>query len=128
MPLDSIQIVTVWVNDLTHSLHFYTHLLGLEKRVDQEFGEGDRWVTVAPRGESTEITLRPAGEHGEPGRFTGIVFGSSDPETTAERLKRNGVEFTREPERQEWGAPRERGAEFRDPDGNVFVLHSAREG
>jgi lactoylglutathione lyase len=121
MPLDSIQIATVWVTDLGHSLHFYTHILGLVKRADQELGEGGRWVTVAPRDESTAITLRPAGEHGEAGRFTGIVFGSADPEETAERLKRNGVEFTREPERQEWGAVM---AEFRDPDGNGFVLHS----
>jgi catechol 2,3-dioxygenase-like lactoylglutathione lyase family enzyme len=128
MPLESIQIVTVWVNDLNHALHFYTHILGLEKRSDQEFGEADRWVTVAPKGESTEITLRPAGEHGEAGRFTGIVFGSRDPRETFERLNRNGVEFTREPELQEWGAPRERGAEFRDPDGNGFVLHSVQEG
>jgi catechol 2,3-dioxygenase-like lactoylglutathione lyase family enzyme len=122
MALDRIQVVTVWVTDLDHSLHFYTHLLGLEKRADQSFGEADRWLTVAPRGESTEIVLRPAGEHGEAGRFTGIVFGAEDVEGTAERLRSNGVEFTREPERQSWGATM---AEFRDPDGNGFVLHSS---
>jgi predicted enzyme related to lactoylglutathione lyase len=125
MRLDSIQIVTVWVSDLRHSLHFYTHVLGLEKRSDQAFGEADRWVTVAPKGEPTVITLRPAGEHGEAGRFTGIVFGSSDPVAAAERLKRNGVEFTRDPEPQEWGGVM---GEFRDPDGNGFVLHSVQEG
>jgi lactoylglutathione lyase len=125
MALESIQIVTVWVSDLNHALHFYTHILGLKKRADQTFGDGDRWITVAPRDESTELTLRPAGEHGEAGRFTGIVFGASDPEATAEQLKLAGVEFTREPEPQPWGALM---GEFRDPDGNGFVLHSSGAG
>jgi predicted enzyme related to lactoylglutathione lyase len=125
MSLETIQIVTVWVSDLNHSLHFYTHVLGLRKRSDEALGESNRWVTVAPKDESTVIALRPAGEYGEAGRFTGIVFGSKDPLATAERLKRNGVRFTREPEQQEWGGWM---GEFRDPDDNRFVLHSLQEG
>jgi predicted enzyme related to lactoylglutathione lyase len=124
MALDKVQIATVWVNDLDHALHFYTHVLRLKKRADMRFGEGQRWLTVAPRADDVEIALQPA-ERGEVGRFTGIVFGSADPERTASELKARGVEFTQEPERRECGAVM---AQFRDPDGNVFVLHSAQAG
>ena len=122
MALDKVQIATVWVNDLDHALHFYTHVLRLKKRADIRFGEGQRWLTVAPRDDDVEIALQPA-ERGEVGRVTGIVFGSADPERTVAELKARGVEFIQEPESREWGAGM---AQFRDPDGNVFVLHSAR--
>ena len=122
MALDKVQIATVWVNDLDHALHFYTHVLRLKKRADMRFGEGQRWLTVAPRDDDVEIALQP-GERGEAGRFTGIVFGSADPERTVAELKARGVEFIQEPESR--GMGRRDGA-VQGPDGNVFVLHSAQ--
>ncbi len=89
MALDSLQIVTVYVTDLDGAVTFYTEKLGLEKRADMPFGDGQRWLTVAPRGAETEIALQPA-EPGRPGGFTGIVFGSDDPEATAATWRRAG--------------------------------------
>jgi catechol 2,3-dioxygenase-like lactoylglutathione lyase family enzyme len=122
MGLDSVQVTTVWVSDVERALEFYTRALDLEKRTDASFGDGGRFLTVAPPGESTEIALQPA-EEGRVGVATGIVFGSDDPWAAAEELKRRGVEFTEEPAEQEWGAVM---GQFVDPDGNGFVLHSRR--
>jgi predicted enzyme related to lactoylglutathione lyase len=120
MGLDSVAIVTVWVKDLEAAIDFYTGALELEKGMDDEFGEGDRFVTVAPPGGGTQIAIRPDRE-GRAGQMTGIVFGSDDPRAAAEELKGRGVEFVQEPEEQEWGGVM---GLFADPDGNQFVIHS----
>lgn len=120
MPLETIQLSTVYVNDQEAALDYYTEKLGLEKQMDESFGGGQRFLVVAPPGESTGLVLHPRGEQGQPGGFTGIVFGSSDVEGTHSALAERGVEFTQPPERQEWGATM---GMFKDPDGNVFVLH-----
>ena len=39
------------------ALDFYLGKLGFEKRLDAAFGEGERWVEVAPPGASTTIAL-----------------------------------------------------------------------
>ena len=36
--------------DQDAALEFYTEVLGLEKRVELPFGEGNRWIEVAPAG------------------------------------------------------------------------------
>jgi lactoylglutathione lyase len=120
MGLDSVAIVTVWVKDLDRALDFYTGALGLEKGMDDEFGDSDRFVTVAPPGDGTQVALRPDQE-GRAGQMTGIVFGSDDPRAAAEELKGRGVEFTQDPEEQEWGGVM---GLFADPDGNQLVIHS----
>ena len=42
--------VIVPVIDPDRQLAFYTETLGLEKRADVPFGNGDRWIEVAPSG------------------------------------------------------------------------------
>jgi hypothetical protein len=41
--------VIVPVADQDRALRFYTEALGLEKRVDVPFGEGNRWIEVVRR-------------------------------------------------------------------------------
>lgn len=41
--------VIVHVGDQDRALEFYLGKLGFEKRLDGPFGEGGRWVEVAPR-------------------------------------------------------------------------------
>jgi len=41
--------VTILVRDYDEALAWYTQDLGLEKRKDETFGPGARWVTVRPR-------------------------------------------------------------------------------
>jgi uncharacterized glyoxalase superfamily protein PhnB len=121
MSLSSVQIVTVWVRDRNEALGFYVDKLGLEIGMDETFGEGQRFLTVATPGGGTQIALSE-GDDARVGGMTGIVFGSTDPAATYEELSARGVEFTEPPAEQEWGALM---GQFKDPDGNEFVLHSA---
>ncbi len=42
--------VIIPVSDQDKALEFYTGTLGFEVRADMPFGDGDRWLEVAPRG------------------------------------------------------------------------------
>jgi catechol 2,3-dioxygenase-like lactoylglutathione lyase family enzyme len=121
MSLSSVQIVTVWVRDRNAALDFYRDKLGLEIGMDETFGEGERFLTVATPGGGTQVALNE-GDESRIGGMTGIVFGSTNPAATYEELSGRGVEFVEPPTEQEWGALM---GLFKDPDGNVFVLHSA---
>ena len=74
MALETVQSVTVWVSDLERALEFYVDSLGLQKRMDEEFGGGQRFVTVGAEGDTMQIVLSPR-EVGRVGEFTGLIFG-----------------------------------------------------
>jgi lactoylglutathione lyase len=117
-----IDVVTVHVSDQDRALDFYVNKLGLEKRADNAFGPGLRWVEVAPPGSRTRITLAKgfADDAGAGiGTFTGFVFGTDDVQATYQELSARGVTFTEPPTKQDWGMVQ---AQFQDPDGNGFVL------
>jgi lactoylglutathione lyase len=48
--IEDIPLVGVFVNDQEAALDFYTDKLGLELIQDEPYGEGERWITVSPRG------------------------------------------------------------------------------
>jgi catechol 2,3-dioxygenase-like lactoylglutathione lyase family enzyme len=58
------QVATVFVPvaDQERALAFYRDRLGFEARVDFEYGDGLRWVEVAPPGSTFAIALVPPGE------------------------------------------------------------------
>ena len=60
----------------------------------------------------------PPGFEDRIGTFSHIVFKCADLQATYEELRARGVEFTQEPTDQPGGAM----AQFKDPDGNIFVL------
>jgi lactoylglutathione lyase len=92
----NITTVAVPVADPERALQFYVDTLGLEKRRDLPFGEGLRWIEVAPKGAATTIALAPPGDSktgvddlsrrgvdvGEIMRFPGVppMFSLQDPE------------------------------------------------
>jgi catechol 2,3-dioxygenase-like lactoylglutathione lyase family enzyme len=51
--------VIIPVSDQDRSLEFYTDKLGFEVRADVPFGEGDRWLEVAPPGSAAAIAIMP---------------------------------------------------------------------
>ena len=57
--VNKINTVVVPVSDQDRVVAFYVEKLGLEKRTDIEFGNGYRWIEVAPRGGETTIALAP---------------------------------------------------------------------
>jgi catechol 2,3-dioxygenase-like lactoylglutathione lyase family enzyme len=70
--------VLVPVNDQDAAIDFYTDTLGFSLVADVPFGEGDRWVEVAPKGGGTTIALVPPQGEYQPGRMTGIALASPD--------------------------------------------------
>ena len=57
--ITSLARVTILVKDQDEALKFYTEKLGLEKRDDNTFAPGMRWLTVAPRGQKEVVVAFP---------------------------------------------------------------------
>lgn len=71
--------VMVPVSDQDAAIAFYTEILGFSLVADVAFGDGGRWVEVAPPGGGAPLALvAPQGEY-QPGRMTGIALVSLDP-------------------------------------------------
>ena len=51
--------VIIPVSDQDKALEFYTEKLGFEVRSDVPFGEGDRWIEVAPPGSDAAVAIMP---------------------------------------------------------------------
>jgi catechol 2,3-dioxygenase-like lactoylglutathione lyase family enzyme len=112
--------VMVPVTDQDAALDFYTEKLGLEKRTDEPYGEGDRWVEVAPEGAATTIALVPPRE-GEPtGIQSRIGLTSDDIDADHATLRDRGVDVDDAVMRM--GDPVPPMFFFRDQDGNNLLL------
>ena len=84
--------VMVPVSDQDTAIAFYTDTLGFSLVADVPFGEGDRWVEVAPPDGGTAIALVPPRGEYQPGRMTGIAFVSADPRGDHAELIAKGVD------------------------------------
>ncbi|GAC1322813.1 MAG: VOC family protein [Chloroflexota bacterium] len=88
--------VMVPVADQDAAIEFYRNVLGFTVTADVPFGEGDRWVEVAPPGGGSAIALtQPQGDY-QPGRMTGIALETSDPRADHAELKAHGVDVDAE--------------------------------
>uniref|UniRef100_UPI0033DEDCFF VOC family protein n=1 Tax=Streptomyces milbemycinicus TaxID=476552 RepID=UPI0033DEDCFF len=112
--------VAVPVSDQDRALDFYVGTLGFEKRADVPFGDGHRWIEVAPVGGATAISLVLPREGQSPGVETGVIFVSEDIDSDHATLLACGVDA--DPEVIRWGAPVPPMFGFRDPDGNSFMI------
>ena len=56
--------VIVPVSDQDRALEFYVGTLGFEVRIDGAFGDGGRWLEVAPPGAATTLALVPGRRDG----------------------------------------------------------------
>ncbi|HEX8231136.1 MAG TPA: VOC family protein [Chloroflexia bacterium] len=119
MALNYVSVVSVNVTDQDRAIDFFVNKLGFEKTTDVPFGEGERWIEVkAPDGQTT-INLYKAAEQGvQPGQFSSVSFYSDDVRGTVEDMSSKGVEITEDPNEQPWGVQ----AQFKDPDGNGYVI------
>jgi predicted enzyme related to lactoylglutathione lyase len=124
--LREISLVIVPVTDQDRSLQFYVEKLGLEKRVDNEFGSRYRWLEVyAPVG-STGIALAvpPPGSPVTP-QQTGITFQTDDIDGTHAELSAAGVDVDAEIMRMGGGVPDM--FWLRDPDGHSMIVVQPQE-
>ncbi len=84
--------VMVPVSNQDRAIEFYTAKLGFSLSADIPFGDGDRWVEVAPpEGGAALALVPPQGEY-QPGRMTGIALETGDAARTREELAAAGVD------------------------------------
>ncbi|MFE6667385.1 VOC family protein [Streptomyces sp. NPDC057697] len=102
-----IHLTSVFVDDQTEALRFYTEVLGFVKKHDVPLGGKDRWLTVVSPDEpgGTELLLEPAG-HPAVRPYRDLLvkdgiplaqFAVADVRAEYERLRGLGVRFTQEP-------------------------------
>jgi catechol 2,3-dioxygenase-like lactoylglutathione lyase family enzyme len=137
--ISEVGTVFVPVADQDRALEFYVGKLGFEKRGDFPYGEGSRWVEVAPPGSAIAIALVPPSEGGTPGGDkTHCALSTDDIDAAHEALRARGVEVDGDVARD--GRPRHLLFDtsqrmgnatvppmffFRDPDGNRFLIVEA---
>lgn len=101
-----IHLASVFVDDQSKALDFYTTVLGFEPRQDIDFGNGDRWLTVGNTHDTAlELLLEPASHPAvEPFRqalmedgIPATSFAVDDVVAEHERLIGLGVVFTQQP-------------------------------
>src|SRR4051812_10652116 len=120
-----IGVVCVPVTDQDRAIAFYVDTLGFEKRADVPFGNGYRWVEVAPARATTTIAIVPPPEGQPTGDVqTGIALHTSDIDADRADLEANGVDVDAEISRM--GDPVPPLCWFRDPDGNTLMLVEVR--
>jgi predicted enzyme related to lactoylglutathione lyase len=111
--------VGIPTSDQGRALDFYTGSLGFEKRMDATFGEGLRWIEVAPAGATTTLALMPTPPGAPIGIDTNIRLFTADAEADHADLAARGVDV--DPQIMRWeGVPPM--FTLRDPDGNTLVI------
>ena len=98
--IPGVGTVYLAVSNQDRALEFYRDILGFEVRTDTEFGEGFRWIEVAPAGAYTVIALAPPMREEDPQPGGNAPFGFDTP-----NLEAAMAEFS------------SRGVEFEEPDG-----------
>lgn len=118
-----IHSATLMVADQDAAVDFYVEKLGWEKRADEIYGEGSRWIEVGPPDAVTVLALVKPDDVGAPseaaGSYKGISLVTDDMDTAYKNLSDRGVAFTDPPEEMPWG---QRATWFDDPDGHRFFL------
>ncbi len=84
--------VMVPVTDQDAAIEFYTNKLGFSLAADLAFGEGERWVEVAPPSGGANLALVPPQGGFQTGQMTGIALGSKDPRADHAELEASGVD------------------------------------
>ena len=117
MQVTGVDFITVPTQDFERSRKFYGEVLGLEQSKRwgempaQEFEAGDLTIAVM----QSDAFGQEFAPHGHP-----IAFHVDDVEAAKVELEAQGIEFA--------GDTMDTGvchmAHFRDPDGNVLMLHS----
>jgi catechol 2,3-dioxygenase-like lactoylglutathione lyase family enzyme len=118
--ITQVGTVIVPVTDQDLALEFYVEKLGFEKRTDSSYGEGQRWLEVAPAGAPTTIALVPPREGDSAGIETHVGFTTEDIDADHADLSARGVDVDEEVMRM--GDPVPPMFFFRDQDSNTYLV------
>ncbi|WP_426566484.1 VOC family protein [Angustibacter sp. McL0619] len=114
-----VSVVAVHVEDQQRAVSFYTEVLGFEIRRDAPYGDGARWVEVAPEGGQASLSLVPAHGAAAAGVDTGVRLVADDAQRAHSALVAAGADVDADISRWPGVPPM---FSFRDPDGNVLYL------
>jgi len=119
--LTAISLVCVPTPEQDKAVAFYESL-GFEKRTDEEFGGGYRWIEVYPPNGTTGIALAPPQPESGPvvPADTGITLNTADIDATHAAMKDLGVDVDAAVARM--GAPVPPMFWFRDPTGHTLMV------
>jgi len=84
--------VMVPVSNQDRAIEFYTGKLGFSLSADVPFGNGERWVEVAPPDGGAALALVPPQGEYQAGRTTGIALETGDAAEAREELAAAGVD------------------------------------
>lgn len=116
--------VMVPVSDQDQAIAFYRDMLGFSLVADVPFGDGERWVEVAPARGGTAIALVPPQGEYQPGRMTGIALESPDPRADHEEMRSKSIDVDGELMGGDGTVPLL--FFFRDRDGNQLMIVEAQ--
>ena len=132
-----LELVLVPVADVDRAKTFYTEQAGFVCDVDHRAGDEFRVVQLTPPGSACSISVGVGVTDADPGSLTGIHLVVVDIVAARDELTGRGVEVSEirhmgatgwqpgpHPERADYSSF----ADFRDPDGNTWVLQEARRG
>jgi catechol 2,3-dioxygenase-like lactoylglutathione lyase family enzyme len=118
--ISQVGTVMVPVSDQDQAIAFYTEKLGLELRADVPFGNGDRWVEVAPAKAATSLALVTPRDGETTGIETRVAFSTTDIDADHADLQARGVDVDAEVMRM--GDPVPPMFFMRDHEGNKLLV------
>ena len=121
----SINLISILVDDYDKAKHYYTQVLGFHEFEDTPMGDTKRWVIVGPSETGVRMLLAKAKNDNEAqavGNQTGgrvfLFLDTNDFWRDHKRYSDAGVEFIREPTTEDYGIV----SVFRDIYGNLWDL------
>lgn len=124
--MKAIGHVTILVNDYDEAIDFYTSKAGFALLADNAFGNGMRWVSIAPSTDGGAAIVLVKADTDEKRARVGnqvsdhvnIVIQTDDCRGDYERMRAAGVRFFGQPVEVPWGVE----VVFEDLYGNRFDL------
>lgn len=132
-----LELVLLPVSDVDRAKAFYTEKVGFNLDVDHQPSDEFRVVQMTPPGSACSVTIGIGITSQEPGSYRGTHLVVADIEAARAELVERGVDVSEirhmGPDGWAPGVDPEHGdyasfADFRDPDGNGWVLHEVRVG
>jgi catechol 2,3-dioxygenase-like lactoylglutathione lyase family enzyme len=130
-----LELVLIPVSDVDRAKNFYTEKVGFNLDVDTSPAEGFRVVQMTPPGSACSITIGTGITDAAAGSYRGTHLIVTDIETARAELVGRGVDVREirhfasgewrpgpDPAHADYGSF----ADFKDPDGNSWVLQEVR--
>jgi catechol 2,3-dioxygenase-like lactoylglutathione lyase family enzyme len=118
-----LEVVQVPVTDVDRAKAFYVDKAGFDADHDTQISDTMRVVQLTPRGSSCSIVIGTGLNTMAPGSVEGLQLVTTDMDAARNELVRRGVEVS---EVVDMGRPGGettfKFANFKDPDGNAWVL------